>query len=565
MSIEEKLGEILLRQSELTQEQIFQALEMQRESKDAIGKILLDLKYIKEEDLLKALSEQLDIEYLEIIPEEDIDPDLIKDIHITFVKQNRVMPLNRKNNYLNVVTSDPVNLEAINDLKLMLGGNINLFITPSSIILDTINKAYDQSLTQADEVMDGLEDDELSNLEKDFEEVQDLLDVSDDAPIIRLVNSLISQAVKERVSDIHVEPFEKDLSVRFRVDGILVEKLKPHKRLQASIISRIKIMAGLNIAEKRLPQDGRIRIKIAGKDVDIRTSIVPTRHGERVVMRLLDRSAVLIDMDSLGLEGEIRKKVNELIHLNHGILLVTGPTGSGKTTTLYSALSTINSPTLNILTAEDPIEYELHGIGQMQVNHKIGLSFASCLRSFLRQDPDVILVGEIRDVDTAEIAIQASLTGHLVFSTLHTNDAPTAITRLIDMGVEPFLVSSSLVAVLAQRLCRRICVHCKEEYEPTDIELESVGLDRSKVTNKFYKGKGCPVCFNKGYQGRVGIFELLIIDDEIRQLVLKNMNSVSIKRRACEKGMLPLREDGVRKAMMGYTTLEEVLLVTQED
>jgi general secretion pathway protein E len=396
--------------------------------------------------------------------------------------------------------------------------------------------------------------------------VVDLLDLEgdDEAPIIRLVNSLMSQSVKDRASDIHIEPFEREISVRFRVDGVLREIIKPPKRFQSSIISRVKIMAGLNIAEKRLPQDGRIRLKVAGKDIDVRVSTVPTTYGERIVMRLLDRSSVLRDLDTIGFNQRNLSIMNALIKKPHGIILVTGPTGSGKTSTLYACLAKINRPDLNILTIEDPVEYQLKGVGQVQVNAKIELSFANGLRSFLRQDPDVIMVGEIRDRETAEIAIQASLTGHLVLSTVHTNDSAGAVTRLVDMGVEPFLVASSLVGVLAQRLVRTICKECKESYAPTPQELTEIGLD-PKTVKEAWRGRGCPRCLDTGYQGRLGIYELMLVDDEIRQLVLKNVDASTIKNAARRKGLRSLREDGAEKVLAGITTTAEVARVTQED
>ncbi len=418
--------------------------------------------------------------------------------------------------------------------------------------------------------MDDLKTEDLDSLAHELEEPQDLLDAADDeAPIIRLVNSLMFQAVKERASDIHIEPFERELSVRFRVDGILREKIKPPKRFQKAIASRVKIMGSLNIAETRLPQDGRIRIKIAGRDVDIRLSTVPTSHGERIVMRLLDKSAVLLDMAEIGFSREQLDVMDSLIHRSHGIVLVTGPTGSGKTTTLYAALSKINTPDLNILTVEDPVEYQITGLGQVQVNPKIDLTFASGLRAFLRQDPDVIMVGEIRDLETAEIAIQASLTGHLVFSTVHTNDAPGAITRLIDMGVEPFLVASSLMGCLAQRLVRVLCKECREPYVPTDEELAEMQLTRIDMADAgvthLHKAVGCSTCNDTGYRGRSGIYELMVISDDIRQQVLRKVDSNTIKKTAISQGMRTLLNDGANKVMAGITSSAELLSVTQED
>ncbi|HVE85915.1 MAG TPA: type II secretion system ATPase GspE, partial [Myxococcales bacterium] len=429
---------------------------------------------------------------------------------------------------------------------------------------------YDRSVNEAEQLVGEMEAADLDTVAHQLEEPQDLLDTDDEAPIIRLVNSLLFRAAKERASDIHVEPMERELLVRFRIDGVLQEVIKPPKRYQSSILSRVKIMAQLNIAEKRLPQDGRIRIKLAGRDIDIRVSTIPTSFGERIVMRLLDKTATLLDLAEIGMAGDTLKHVDSLIRRSHGIILVTGPTGSGKTTTLYGALARINTPDLNILTVEDPVEYQLKGIGQMAINPKIGLTFATGLRSFLRQDPDVIMVGEIRDKETAEIAIQASLTGHLVFSTVHTNDSAGAVTRLVDMGVEPFLVASSLTAILAQRLVRRVCTDCREEYEPTDEELREIALSRAELQARFgqtrvFRAVGCPACNKNGYRGRTGIYELLVVDDDVRQMVLKNVDSGTIKKTAIHKGMSTLLSDGAHKVALGETTVAEVLSVTQED
>jgi general secretion pathway protein E len=437
------------------------------------------------------------------------------------------------------------------------------------VIVDAINGIYDRAVNEAEQLVGEMEAQDLQSLAHELEEPQDLLDVDDEAPIIRLVNSLLFRAAKERASDIHIEPMERELLVRFRIDGVLQEIIKPPKRYQNSIVSRVKVMGQLNIAEKRLPQDGRIRIKLAGRDIDIRLSTIPCTFGERIVMRLLDKNTTLLDLTDIGMGVDTMRGMDQVIRRSHGIILVTGPTGSGKTTTLYAALSRINTPDLNILTVEDPVEYQLRGISQMAINPKIGLSFAAGLRSFLRQDPDVIMVGEIRDRETAEIAIQASLTGHLVFSTVHTNDAASAITRLVDMGVEPFLVASSLMAVMAQRLVRRVCPHCRESYRPTAEELKEVALTPEAVARAgnptIYRAKGCDACGGTGYRGRTGIYELLLVDDDIRQLTLKNVDSSTIKRTGVQKGMLTLLDDGARKVLAGETTLAEVLSVTQED
>jgi general secretion pathway protein E len=413
----------------------------------------------------------------------------------------------------------------------------------------------------AEEVMDTITGEDLSSVATEFETPKDLLELTEEAPIIKLLNAVLLQAVKERASDIHIEPYEKELDVRLRIDGVLHRVLSPPKIIQDALISRIKIMSHLDIAEKRLPQDGRIRLLLGGRDIDIRVSVIPTSHGERAVLRLLDRKQGLLGLWEVGFGKDDERKLEEHLHRPDGIILVTGPTGSGKTTTLYAALNRIHTEEKNIITVEDPIEYQLKGIGQIQVNPKIGLTFASGLRSILRQDPDVIMVGEIRDLVTAEIAMQASLTGHLVLSTLHTNDAPSALVRLVDMGIEPFLVASSLTIVLAQRLVRTICPHCKVSYKTSGIEQSYF----SKPPDFLYRGTGCEECKGKGYYGRSGIFELLTIDNEIRPMITDKIDSQSIKNHAISKGMKTLRQDGIEKARGGVTTLEEVLRVTQKD
>ena len=488
---------------------------------------------------------------------------------IGFAKQNHLVPLRRDEDFDEVViaTSDPLAIGAFDDLSILIGTPVRAVLAPTQMIINAINHVYDRGTAHAAAAMEEMADQNLDAFAQDFEEAVDLLDSEDEAPIIRLVNSLISQAVKEHASDIHIEPGERDLVVRFRIDGILYEKIRPPKKLQASITSRLKIQAGLNIAEKRLPQDGRIRIKIAGKDIDIRLATAPTSYGERITMRLLDRSSILLDLSDLGFTPENSNQVEGLIHKSHGIILVTGPTGSGKTTTLYACLQSINRPDLNILTVEDPVEYQLEGVSQTQVNPKINLTFASGLRSFLRHDPDVIMVGEIRDLETAEIAIQAALTGHLVLSTLHTNDAPSAITRMVDMGVEPFLVASSVIGIMAQRLVRTVCPDCREAYEAAEEEVKEIGLSPEMIGDhpKFYRGVGCNKCFNTGYQGRTGIHELISPTDDVRQLILKNVDAGTIKKKAMQQGMRTLREDGARKVLAGITSTAELLRVTQED
>ncbi len=566
------LGEILRETVKLPQERIEEALALQKgeQAGTRLGEILVRLKAVSEEDVLRALAVQLDLPFLAQILPETIPGDLAAKVPIHFAKQARVLPLGMAGDAVRIAVADPLDTAAQDSVAMLLGAQISPEVAPASVVLDAINAVYDRAANEHEKLMEDLETSDLEAVAHELEEPTDLLDADDEAPIIRLVNSLMFRAVKERASDIHILPEEKDISVRYRIDGVLREVIRPPKRYQASIASRIKIMGGLNIAEKRLPQDGRIRIKIAGKDVDIRLSTVPTAHGERIVMRLLDKSNVILDLAELGFEEWQLKIMDGLVTRAHGIVLVTGPTGSGKTTTLYAALAKINSPDLNILTIEDPVEIPLRGVGQVQVNPKIELTFANGLRSFLRQDPDVIMVGEIRDLETAEIAIQASLTGHLVLSTVHTNDAAGAITRLVDMGVQPFLVASSLVGVLAQRLVRVLCPECRKPYTPTAEERVQVGLSdeilrQAGNPSVIYKAQGCPGCQNTGYQGRTGIYELMLVDDDVRALILKSVDSGKIKAAAVNHGMLTLMQHGAYKVALGITSAAEVLSVTAED
>ena len=566
------LGEILVEVAGLTPAHLAEALAAQQgeHAGERLGSILVKLHSCTEAEVLRALAIQLDLPYLERIDGEAIDPALVKKVPINFAKQARLLPLRSSGEVARVAVVDPLDTAAQDSVAALLGQPVSIEVTPAQVVLDAINAAYDRAADEHDKIMEGLETEDLESVAHELEEPTDLLDADDEAPIIRLVNSLLFRAVKERASDIHINPEEKDISVRYRIDGVLREVIRAPKRYQPSIASRIKIMGGLNIAEKRLPQDGRIRIKIAGKDVDIRLSTVPTANGERIVMRLLDKSNVILDLAEIGFEPWQLKIMDALVTRAHGIVLVTGPTGSGKTTTLYAALSKINSPDLNILTIEDPVEIPLKGVGQVQVNPKIELTFAGGLRAFLRQDPDVIMVGEIRDLETAEIAIQASLTGHLVLSTVHTNDAAGAITRLVDMGVQPFLVASSLVGVLAQRLVRVLCPECRKPYVPTLEEREQVGLSDEILAQAgnprvIYKAAGCPACQQTGYLGRTGIYELMLVDDDIRALILKNTDSSTIKKAAVDHGMLSLMQHGAYKVALGITTAAEVLSVTAED
>ena len=556
------LGEILV-ESGLSAERLKKALELQKKRGGRIGTLLIRLNFVTEEAVLKALGLQLGLPYQAELGE--IDRELAIKVPITYAKKAVVLPLRKENGTVLAATSEPLNLSTAEDLATLLGADVSLCLAPTEKILDTVNRIHSEGMNRAEDTAQEMEEEDLSFLAAELDEPTDLLEVTDDAPIIRLVNSLLSQAIRERASDIHIEPFEKEMVARFRIDGILYNILTIQKRFQASIASRVKIMSGLNIAEKRLPQDGGMRIKIGGRDVDIRVSIVPTAFGERIVLRLLYRESALLPLDKIGFSGDTLARFHEFIERPHGIILVTGPTGSGKTTTLYAALSKINSPDKNIITIEDPIEYQLKGIGQIQVNPKIQLTFAAGLRSVLRQDPDVILVGEIRDSETAEIAIQAALTGHLVFSTLHTNDAAGAVTRLLDMRIEPFLISSSVMAILAQRLVRVLCRECREPYQMTPAEINELEVKTGTEGKTVYRAKGCPACFNTGYLGRSAIYELLSVDDEIRQLIMKNTDASTIKALAMQKGMRTLRQDGAARVLEGLTSVDEVVRVTQKE
>ena len=560
---ETKIGQILLTQTSLTENQLKEALEIQKERGGKIGEILVQKKFLQPHEILVALSLQLGVPAIKDIDVGAIDPEWVKDLPIMYARQFEVIPISVDESAVTIALSDPFNLQCIDDLRLIFQKEVRPVLCESRIIIDTINRVYERV---RQDIMQDMDQPETDEFQYDLEEPVDLLEASEnDAPIIKFVNNLMFRAIKDKASDIHIEPYEKDMVVRLRIDGVLYDVARPPKGLHAGISSRIKLMGELDIAEKRLPQDGRIKIKIAGKDVDLRLSVIPTAHGERLVLRVLDKSSVRLDLPDLGFDTESIKTINQLIHKQHGIILVTGPTGSGKTTTLYAAISRINSIDRNIITVEDPIEYDLKGIGQIQANPKIGLTFASGLRAILRQDPDVIMVGEIRDKETAEIAIQASLTGHLVFATIHTNDAPGAVTRLVDMGVEPFLVSSSLLAVLAQRLMRKACTKCSELYIPSAIELDNLGLDKNVFGGKqIVRTKGCNECGGTGYKGRMVVHELMVLDDELKSLIMQRTDSALLKKAAQKKGMVTLRQTGVEKVLSGVTTAVELVSVTQE-
>jgi general secretion pathway protein E len=558
------IGQLLLKEKLIKQDDLEKFEKISKEKNERLDRILLKEGYINEATLLKFLSKILSIPFTPQLSFNGIDESTLKALPLKILRNYKLLPVEKNKDILTMATSDPLNLPSTGELANITGHRIKLVLAPEEEILNNLEKLYRPEAGSAEEVMKEMEEG-VSALTKE-EKTEDLLDLAHKAPVIRLVNLMIFQAIEKRASDIHIEPLPEKLRIRYRIDGVLYDTLTPPKSYHAAIVSRIKVMSGLNIAERRLPQDGRFNIKSGEKEIDIRVSVIPVAGGERVVLRLLDRAS-LFSLEDLGLDEEMYTTVDELIHLSNGIILVTGPTGSGKTTTLYAALSRINSPDKNIITVEDPIEYQLPGIAQIQVKPEINLTFANGLRSILRHDPDIIMVGEMRDLDTTEIAVRASLTGHLVFSTLHTNDTAGAITRLIDIGIEPYLLTSSVRAIIAQRLVRRICPHCKIEYnldkETEMIELEKLGIKIEELPKKLYRGKGCSYC-NEGYWGRVGIFEILLIQEEIEKMIMEKRSARTIKSEAKKKGMRTLRGDGIKKVYEGITTLSEVLRETQE-
>jgi general secretion pathway protein E len=541
-------------------------------------------KSLTEPERLEYHSKRYHLPFWPDLPLDKIDYDLVRNIPIHFLKRFVMVPMkisattgdddksspsgdhqtNGFSRYL-IAINDPTALLPLDDLVRLLGlTEHQLVLSTKNAILSAINLSYDFLKDSAEQLVQDMEEDS-TRIISEIEDTADLLDDTSDAPIIKLVNHVLSQSVKARASDIHIEPYKNSFKIRYRVDGILYDLISPPKWIQAALTSRIKVMSQMNIAEKRLPQDGRLGIKIGDQDIDIRVSTIPTTFGERVVLRLLNKKSSLLELSDLGLVQDRLKLIEQLITLPYGIILVTGPTGSGKTTSLYAVLSKINTPNINIITIEDPVEYQIQGISQIQVNPKIGLTFAKGLRSIVRQDPDVMLVGEIRDEETAEIAVQSALTGHLVFSTLHTNDSASAITRLVDIGVEPFLISSSVLAVIAQRLVRVLCNNCRIPYTPDAMVLESVGVTPDQLKNgKLFKSNGCDQCVHTGFKGRIGIFEIMVLDDTIKSMILKSFDSHMIKQETVKRGMLTLQQDGIEKVLGGITTIEEVLRVTQK-
>jgi general secretion pathway protein E len=579
------LGNILVRRGVVTAEVLEPLYEQQREKRAPLVELLVQSRAATGVDVAQALAAECSLPYMERVDVNLVPIQVATRLPIGFSRAHKLVVLDEDEEAVHLVCSDPLDTVGLDDVRATFGKPVRVSVGAPEMVADAINRVYERQETDSE-----LKSDEAHGEEDE----QDILDSDDDAPIIRWVNSLFSQAIKERASDIHIEPEEREVLVRYRIDGQLYVARKASRQFMSSVVARVKIMAGLNIAEKRLPQDGRISLKIAGRSIDVRVSTIPTsREAERIVMRLLHKTNIRLDLHELGFSSRDYHLMDQLIHRPNGIVLVTGPTGSGKTTTLYACLNKINRANINILTAEDPVEYELAGVHQVAVQPKIGLTFASAMRAFLRQDPDVIMVGEIRDRETAEIAMHASMTGHLVLSTIHTNDAAGAFTRLVDMGIEPFRVRSTVIGILAQRLVRLLCEHCKEPYIATPHELEQLGVDpertrrrdtrelshayvvhgvpydpigwRGSELPKFCRSRGCDQCDQKGFSGRKGIYELLMADDAVGAMVLKSVDAQTIKRVAQVQGMDSLRDDGARKVFEGRTTVEEVVAATQED
>ncbi len=566
-----KLGELLIKAKLITQQQLEKALQEQKQSGGRIGEHLVRLGFVSEEDILDCLSQQYGVPSINL-RHFDIDESIIRLIPADVARKYQFIPVSKTGATLTVAMSDPTNVFAMDDITFITGYRVEPVVASEEALREAIDKYYGTThaieLKKVMEDLSTVEEASLEVLEEEEElDIASLESGADEAPVVRLVNLILTDAIKRGASDIHVEPYEKTYRVRFRIDGILYEIMNPPMKLKDAISSRIKILSKLDIAEKRLPQDGRIKLKmkLQGKlkELDYRVSVLPTLHGEKIVMRLLDKDNLMLDMTKLGFEKSSLKIFEEAIFKPYGMCLVTGPTGSGKTNTLYSALSRINTPEVNIMTAEDPVEFQLPGVNQVQMKENIGLNFAATLRSFLRQDPNIILVGEIRDFETAEIAIKAALTGHLVLSTLHTNDAPSTINRLMNMGIEPFLVATSVILICAQRLIRRLCQNCKEPDEVPVQALLNVGFSEEEAPHvRLYKGRGCDVCNQRGYKGRVGLYEVMRMSDDLREMVLSGASAFDLRRKALEEGMIGLRQSGLQKIRDGVTTIEEVVRET---
>jgi len=553
-------------------EQLARFLE-ENNSPGRLDERLLNCPYFTEDVVLKLFAEALGWEFLPEIPQKEVPIEFVEAVPATYAQHHYLIGIKREgdNSELTVVLSKPLDANTLDNVSKMTGLSVKPAISTRAAITSIIDVAYEQRTTVIEEVAEELDSQNLENLVDEVAASDDLLDVVNRPPVIRLVNDILFRALQLRASDIHVHPYESKIQIRYRIDGILYDTLSLNRNVLPLIISRIKVMAGMDIAERRLPQDGRCSVRLGQREVDLRISTVPTSYGERSVLRLLDKSTGLFGLDELGLYEDDLKRLDVLLHRSHGVIFVTGPTGSGKSTTLYACLNRINSSEKNVLTIEDPIEYQLEGISQIQVASKKGMTFATSLRHVLRQDPDVIMVGEVRDIETARMAIQSSLTGHLVFSTLHTNDSAGAVTRLIDLGLEPYLVSSSLIAVIAQRLVRKVCPDCRKKYQPALHELRELGLGNGQAAGstygsvEFFVGTGCDKCFQTGYRGRTGIYEMMLINDEIQEQIYKKETAGTIKKNALEAGMQTLRMDGARKVLAGITTIAEVLRVTQAD
>ncbi|HUP64685.1 MAG TPA: type IV-A pilus assembly ATPase PilB [Thermoanaerobaculia bacterium] len=567
-----RLGELLIKANLITQDQLKDALKAQKDMGGSkLGEALIKLGFVAEEDITECLSQQFGVPSINLNHFE-IDSSVIKLIPADVARKYNILPVNKTGATITIAMADPTNVFAMDDIKFMTGYNVEPVVASEIGIKASIDTYYGStSALELKKVMEDLQTSEAADLEvlEDEEEldVASLAEASEEAPVVKLVNLILTDAIKRGASDIHIEPYEKEYRVRFRIDGILYEIMNPPLKLRDAMTSRMKILAKLDISEKRLPQDGRIKLKMKlndkNKELDFRVSVLPTLFGEKIVLRLLDKDNLMLDMTKLGFEPESLSLFEEAIFKPWGMVLVTGPTGSGKTNTLYSALSKVNSPEVNIMTAEDPVEFNLPGINQVQMKEQIGLNFAATLRSFLRQDPNIVLVGEIRDFETAEIAIKAALTGHLVLSTLHTNDAPSTINRLMNMGIEPFLVATSVLLIVAQRLVRRVCANCKEEVDIAPQALLKLGYKEEEVgAFKVFKGRGCEKCNNTGYKGRVGLIEVMAISEELREMILAGASAIEIKRRAMDTGMISLRRSGLTKIKNGVTTIEEVVRET---
>ncbi len=566
-AMERKLGEMLVKDRIITPEDLEAALEKQEKSGISLGHILVELGLASEWEMAAALGKQLNVPFI-TLSHYEIDRQVLESIPESIVRKYKIVPVDKTGDTLTIALSDPSNIYLLDELRLLTKCQIIPVISFESDIAEAISRYYSREEDNFEEMLKDITDQEMEVIKEDEEaEAEDDTDLAvtvNDAPVIQLVNLIISEAIKAKASDIHVEPYEKSLRLRYRIDGVLQEMTPPPKKFQNAIISRIKILSELDIAERRLPQDGRFKVRIQNRPIDFRVSVCPTAFGEKVVMRILDQSILMLGLSELGFEPDALKKFEAQIRQPWGMMLVTGPTGSGKSTTLYSALSTINDPRKNIITIEDPIEYQLKGINQVQAKPEIGLTFAEGLRSFLRQDPDIIMVGEVRDLETAEIAVKAALTGHLVLSTLHTNDAPSSINRLTNMGVEPFLVTASINIVVAQRLVRRICENCKEVYNLSPDLMAVLNVQDSKEI-KIYKGIGCDRCRMTGYKGRIALYEVMLVSDRMRDLIIEGISSTNIKKVAIEEGMETLRQSGTKKVLEGLTTPEEVLATTVAD